>query len=75
MDIALEWHGISGLMKILLILIIPLFIGFFIGKKLRNKMKFFWMWRRDFMVNNPNNSSIIAFLKGIIVTILSYEYF
>mgnify|MGYP006137414677 FL=1 len=38
-------------------------------------MKFFWMWRRDFMVNNPNNSSIIAFLKGIIVTILSYEYF
>jgi|TARA_B110000238_G_scaffold182944_1_gene209112 uncharacterized protein YneF (UPF0154 family) len=33
MDIALEWHGISGLMKILLILIIPLFIGFFIGKK------------------------------------------
>jgi hypothetical protein len=37
-------------------------------------MKKFWLWRRDFMVNNPNTSAIIAFLKGIIVTILIYEY-
>ena len=38
-------------------------------------MKNFWIWRRNFMVNNPNTSLVIAFLKGITVTILIYEYF
>jgi uncharacterized protein YneF (UPF0154 family) len=33
MDIALEWEGVSGLFKVLLFLITPLFIGFFIGRK------------------------------------------
>jgi len=33
MNIALEWEGISGLIKVILILLIPLVIGFIIGRK------------------------------------------
>jgi len=37
-------------------------------------MKNFWKWRQNFMVNNPNTSGIIAFIKGVIVTVIIYEY-
>ena len=33
MDITLEWEGISGVFKILLLLSVPLGIGFIIGRK------------------------------------------
>ena len=33
MDITLEWEGVSGVIKVLLIFIIPLAIGFVIGRK------------------------------------------
>tara|TARA_B100002003_G_C13955895_1_gene463250 strand:+ start:154 stop:264 length:111 start_codon:yes stop_codon:yes gene_type:complete len=33
MNITLEWEGISGLIKVILILLIPLVIGFIIGRK------------------------------------------
>ena len=33
MDITLEWEGISGVIKVLLIFLIPLVIGFIIGRK------------------------------------------
>ena len=33
MDITLEWEGISGVIKVLLIFLIPLFIGFVIGRR------------------------------------------
>tara|TARA_B100001540_G_scaffold286830_1_gene280874 strand:+ start:599 stop:706 length:108 start_codon:yes stop_codon:yes gene_type:complete len=34
MDIAIEWQGFSGLIKLLLIFFIPLIIGFLIGRKI-----------------------------------------
>jgi hypothetical protein len=37
-------------------------------------MKNFLKWRHNFMVNNPNTSGTIAFIKGVIVTIIIYEY-
>ena len=33
MEITLEWEGISGVIKILLLIIIPMIIGFIIGRK------------------------------------------
>ena len=33
MDITLEWEGISGVIKVLLIFLIPLALGFIIGRK------------------------------------------
>lgn len=33
MDLNIEWDGISGVIKILLIFLIPLVIGFVIGRK------------------------------------------
>ena len=36
MDIMLEWEGISGVIKVLLIFLIPLGIGFIIGRKTKN---------------------------------------
>ena len=33
MDITLEWEGTVGLIKLLLIVLIPLGIGFIIGRK------------------------------------------
>ena len=33
MDITLEWEGITGVIKVLLIFSIPLVIGFIIGRK------------------------------------------
>ena len=33
MDITLEWEGISGVIKILLLFSVPLLIGFIIGRK------------------------------------------
>ena len=33
MDITLEWEGIAGVIKVLLIFLIPLAIGFIIGRK------------------------------------------
>ena len=38
-------------------------------------MKKFWEWRHNFMVNNPTTSGIMAFIKGVILTIIIYEYF
>ena len=37
-------------------------------------MKNFWKWRHNFMVNNPILVSYIAFAKGILLTILVYEF-
>jgi len=37
-------------------------------------MKNFWKWRHNFMVNNPILSSYIAFAKGILLTVLIYEF-
>jgi hypothetical protein len=37
-------------------------------------MKNFWEWRNNFMVNNPNTSGVMAFIKGVILTIIIYEY-
>ena len=28
-------------------------------------MKNFWEWRHNFMVNNPNTSGVMAFIKGV----------
>jgi hypothetical protein len=36
MDITFEWEGFSGVIKALLIFIIPLAIGFIIGRKTKN---------------------------------------
>tara|TARA_B100000614_G_C14421361_1_gene442082 strand:- start:688 stop:798 length:111 start_codon:yes stop_codon:yes gene_type:complete len=36
MDITLEWDGILGLVKLLLIFLIPMFVGFIIGKKTKS---------------------------------------
>ncbi len=33
MDITLEWEGIAGVIRLFLIFLIPLGIGFFIGRK------------------------------------------
>ena len=33
MEITLEWEGIAGVIKILLLFSVPLVIGFFIGRK------------------------------------------
>ena len=33
MNITLEWEGITGIIKILILFSIPLFIGFIIGRK------------------------------------------
>ena len=38
-------------------------------------MKAYLEWRRNFMVSNPNLSGFIAFLKGVILTIVYYKYF
>ena len=35
MDITLEWEGISGLIKIILLLSIIFFSGFYLGRKTR----------------------------------------
>ena len=37
MDITLEWEGIAGVIKVLLIFLIPLAIGFVIGRKTKEK--------------------------------------
>jgi len=37
-------------------------------------MKGFLKWRHDFMVNNPNTSGVIGFIKGVIVAVIIYEY-
>ena len=37
-------------------------------------MKRFWKWRHDFMVNNPILTAYIGFAKGILLTILVYEF-
>ena len=39
-----------------------------------NVMKILWKWRHDFMINNPILTSYIAFAKGIILTVLFYEF-
>ena len=36
MDITLEWEGIAGAIKVLLIFLVPLSIGFIIGRKTNN---------------------------------------
>jgi len=33
MDITIEWQGVSGAFKILLLVFVPLIIGFIIGRK------------------------------------------
>ena len=33
MDITLEWEGVSGIIKLTLIFLVPLAIGFIIGRK------------------------------------------
>ena len=33
MDITLEWVGVSGIIKLILIFLVPLAIGFIIGRK------------------------------------------
>tara|TARA_X000000368_G_C22797176_1_gene608582 strand:- start:239 stop:403 length:165 start_codon:yes stop_codon:yes gene_type:complete len=33
MDIILEWEGVSGIIKLILIFLVPLAIGFIIGRK------------------------------------------
>ena len=33
MDVTLEWGGIAGIIRLLLVFLIPLGIGFFIGRK------------------------------------------
>jgi|TARA_B100000315_G_C14204022_1_gene418962 integrase/recombinase XerC len=38
MDITLEWEGISGVIKILLLFSVPLVIGFIIGRKTKKLM-------------------------------------
>ena len=37
-------------------------------------MKKLWKWRHNFMVNNPILASYIAFAKGILITVLIYEF-
>jgi hypothetical protein len=37
-------------------------------------MKKLWKWRHNFMVNNPILTSYIAFVKGILLTVLFYEF-
>ena len=36
MDITLEWEGIAGVIKLLLMFLIPLAIGFIVGRKTKN---------------------------------------
>ena len=36
MDITLEWEGIVGVIKLLLMFLIPLGIGFMVGRKTKN---------------------------------------
>jgi hypothetical protein len=36
MDITLEWEGIAGVIKLLLMFLIPLGIGFIVGRKTKN---------------------------------------
>jgi|MEHZ01.5.fsa_nt_MEHZ011581093.1_2 hypothetical protein len=36
MDITLEWEGIVGVIKLLLMFLIPLGIGFIVGRKTKN---------------------------------------
>ena len=36
MDVTLEWEGITGVIKVLLIFLIPLAIGFIIGRKTKS---------------------------------------
>ena len=36
MDITLEWEGIAGVIKLLLMFLIPLVIGFIVGRKTKN---------------------------------------
>tara|TARA_B100001250_G_scaffold101810_1_gene85708 strand:- start:6011 stop:6121 length:111 start_codon:yes stop_codon:yes gene_type:complete len=33
MEVILEWEGLSGVLKILFFFSLPLFIGFFIGRR------------------------------------------
>ena len=33
MDIIFEWEGVTGLIKVLLIFLIPLIVGFILGRK------------------------------------------
>jgi hypothetical protein len=33
MDITLEWEGVTGVIKILLLFSIPLIVGFIVGRK------------------------------------------
>ncbi len=38
-------------------------------------MKSFLAWRRNFIINNPNISTTLAFVKGVVFTIIFYEFF
>jgi len=35
MDITLEWEGVTGVIKILLLFSIPLIVGFIVGRKMK----------------------------------------
>jgi len=38
-------------------------------------MRNFLKWRNDFTINHPKTTAWIAFAKGIIMTVIVYEFF
>jgi len=39
-----------------------------------NMLKRFWEWRKEWINNNQQLSLFISFIKGVVITILIYEY-
>ena len=39
-----------------------------------NIIKRFWEWRKEWINNNQQLSLFISFIKGVVITILIYEY-
>lgn len=39
-----------------------------------NMIKRFWEWRKEWINNNQQLSLFISFIKGVVITILIYEY-
>lgn len=39
-----------------------------------NMIKRFWNWRKEWINNNQQLSLFVSFIKGVVITILIYEY-
>lgn len=60
MDIVLEWEGISGIIKLIILFLIPLILGIIIGRK-----------TKEFQLNNElKMKNWLLVLIGLVITFI-----